>query len=576
MTDVYASWIQQVHGALSPRAQDRVAAAWGSATIQHRTTRPEWFGAMDRAWARTVEVGRDVDVISAAVTDVPAWIGIPALRLGDLGPRGEVPIEPGSRTRMTWPAQGGRILGWDPESGKAVLLHARPPDEYELVSPMRNLVHWVLVAQGGLLVHAAAIGRAHASGVRGSLVLGNSGYGKSTTTLACVAQGWLTCGDDSVAVFPDECGWRAESIYAAIKTKVDRPAPVDMPPSGVTPLSWVIDGVKRAHLLTATTEQTLCSQMRLTSAILIEPEADPAAPVERATAARARTVSAPATVMPLPFDSEVVLKRLADLLSGVPVYTLPRRATLHETVADVTTIQTASQPGVSVVLPLYGGRRFVAEAIESILSQTVGRFQIVAVDDASLDDSLAVAESMRERIESAGHSLVAVELPHNHGIAGARNAGLAHADQPFVAWLDQDDLWPPDRTAVLLTAMHREGALMAAGRMTFQDVTPGSDRPWLRKEWFSEESHPGNVLGALICRRELLDQVGTLRDQFSSGFDDVDWLLRVRASGIPTTSSEHVTVIRRIHDQNQSRKASQAELVDVVRAHLRRKREDGK
>ena len=101
MTDPFAEWIRAVHAALVPQAQEARSAAWGPVTVRHRTTRPEWFAAMDQAWAQPIAMGSDVDVITAAIADVPTELAPPAMRAGDLGPRGEVPIAPGSATRMT-------------------------------------------------------------------------------------------------------------------------------------------------------------------------------------------------------------------------------------------------------------------------------------------------------------------------------------------------------------------------------------------------------------------------------------------------------------------------------------------
>lgn len=570
MTDTYGDWIREVHAALIPLVHEGQSAAWGPVTVRHRTSRPDWFGPMDQAWARPVDRGCDVDVITAAIADLPADLAPPAIRAGDLGARGEVPIPADSGTRMIWDRGGGRVMGWEPVSGVAVVLHATPPDPYELVSPLKHLVHWVGVATGGLLVHGAAVGRRQGAGVNGLLLLGETGYGKSTTTLGCVERGWLTCGDDSVLVYRQDNGWVASAVYAAIKTKLGLSTPPDMPPSGLTPVTWDIGGVKRAHLLTRTDEQTLVDEMTLMAAVLLDPAPDDTSAVSVVPAATARTVTAPGMVMLAPFDRTVVLRRFGEMVQELPVRRLPRRSTLTRTVADVTAISEAAQPLISVIIPLYNGAGFVAEAIDSVLQQTVGRFQIVAVNDASPDDSLGVVNSCRTGIEAAGHQLVTVDLPANVGVGAARNAGLARATGDYIAFLDQDDVWPAERTAVLQQALRT--ADFAAGRMVYQDITPEVPRRWLRDNWFAAESHPGNVLGAVLCRRRVLDEIGLLNEEFRSGYDDVDWFMRLRVSGVVTVAVETVTVIRRIHEGNQTQSQSNSELLAALRAHVHRKR----
>jgi GT2 family glycosyltransferase len=526
---------------------------------------------MDVVWAVPIERGHDVDVITASVADLPPGIDPPPVRRGDLGPRGEVPVPTGSETRLTWGEHSGQIVGWDPVSGAAIMLSTAPLNEYDLVSPLRTLVHWSTVAAGGVLVHGAVVGRRRRNSVVGLLLLGEAGYGKSTTTLGCVGHGWLTCGDDAVAVFAEQQGWHARAIYAAIKTKLAGAVPADLPEAGSGTVSWDIAGTKRAHLLTATDEQTLVPQVNLTAIVVLDPAANHDEPVSSASPATVRTLAAPSTVLPLPFDRQPMLDRIGELATALPGYRLPRRRSIATTVSDLETIAADSDPWVSVVIPVYNGQRFVADAVRSILDQTVGRFQIIVVNDASPDDSLAVAEHLREEVESCGHALDTLDLKQNQGIAGARNAGLQQAHGDYIAWLDQDDLWPPDRTALLWSALRGSGAQIAQGRMAFADLTPDSRRSWVRQEWFDSD-HPGYVLGAVLCTRRALETVGVLDASHASGADDVDWFMRAKALDVPTAIVEHVAVTRRIHETNQSRLTEPSEFLAVVRAHLIRKR----
>lgn len=569
MSDPFAGWIRSVHAALEPSAQERQSAAWGPVTMRHRTTRPEWFGAMDVAWAVPIDRGHDVDVITASVADLPADIHPPPLRRSELGPRREVPIPAGSKTRLVWAEQAGYIVGWDPEVGIAVLLTSEPPNGYDLVSPMRVLVHWLTIAAGGVLVHGATVGRRRGDRSVGLLLLGEAGFGKSTSTLACLGRGWSTCGDDAVAVYGGGEGWHACAIYAAIKTKLGGAAPADLPTAGPATVTWEVGGTKRVHLLTATDQRALEARMELTGLVLLNPTADPEEPVRPASVTEVRTHAAPSTVLSLPFERAEMLKSMGHLAAELPGYWLPRRTSAGTTVADLARIADDSEPFVSVVIPLFNGKAFVAEAIRSILAQSIGRFQIIAVSDASPDESLAVVESLRAEVESLGHELVTMELPQNRGIAAARNAGLAAAHGHYIAWLDQDDLWPPARTSVLWAALRRANAPIAQGMMTFTDITPEVQRSWLREAWF-DGPHRGYVLGALLVTAQGLEAVGLLGEEFSTGSDDVDWFMRARHSQASIALVDEVVVWRQIHTTNQSARASQKELLTIVRAHVAR------
>jgi hypothetical protein len=348
MTDPLAAWIQAVHAALLPRSTPCLGAHWGPVVMAHRTTRPDWFAAVDRAWACPADAlfsggcpaPINLTVITASFADLPSHISPPPVRRGDLGPCGEAPITSGSSTRLTWNEQAGQVVGWDPRSGCALLLRATPLNGYDLVSPMRWLVHWAVAAAGGVLMHAATVGRYQDGSVRGALLIGEAGFGKSTTTLACLSRGWLTCGDDAVAVIDEGGKWVAHAIYAGVKTKLAHPAaaPPDLPTAGLGAVSWEIAGTKRVHLLTSTDSKTLCDRMLISALILLDPDADPQADCAAVMPALARTRATPSTLMPLPFERETALRRIGALASQVPATQLPRRPTLARTVADLTRI----------------------------------------------------------------------------------------------------------------------------------------------------------------------------------------------------------------------------------------------
>ncbi len=100
---------------------------------------------------------------------------------------------------------------------------------------------------------------------------------------------------------------------------------------------------------------------------------------------------------------------------------------------------------VSVVIPVYNGERYLAQAIESVLGQTWPHVELIVVDDGSTDGSAAI-------IARYGSRLVAVRQ-ENRGVAGARNAGFERATGRFIALLDQDDWWHPDKLEKQVEAM---------------------------------------------------------------------------------------------------------------------------
>ena len=99
-------------------------------------------------------------------------------------------------------------------------------------------------------------------------------------------------------------------------------------------------------------------------------------------------------------------------------------------------------PKVSVILTVYNRETMVGAAIESLLAQTFGDFEIIVVDDGSTDRSVEVVEAFRDpRIRLVVHG-------RNLGTPSARNSGLEAAGGQYIAWLDSDDLARPKRLAL--------------------------------------------------------------------------------------------------------------------------------
>jgi glycosyltransferase involved in cell wall biosynthesis len=99
-------------------------------------------------------------------------------------------------------------------------------------------------------------------------------------------------------------------------------------------------------------------------------------------------------------------------------------------------------PAVSVIIPTYN-RGSVLAAIDSVLAQREAHFELIVVDDGSTDGSWRQLENLNKRKRGVTRTL---QTKHR-GVAAARNAGIAIATAPLVAFLDSDDLWAPDKLA---------------------------------------------------------------------------------------------------------------------------------
>ena len=98
------------------------------------------------------------------------------------------------------------------------------------------------------------------------------------------------------------------------------------------------------------------------------------------------------------------------------------------------------RPRVSVVIPAYNHARFLPDALESVLAQTFRDFEVLVVDDGSTDNTGEVVAAFAPRVRYIHQ--------HNGGPSRARNTGIRHTTGEYVAFLDADDTWMPEKLAL--------------------------------------------------------------------------------------------------------------------------------
>lgn len=114
-------------------------------------------------------------------------------------------------------------------------------------------------------------------------------------------------------------------------------------------------------------------------------------------------------------------------------------STLDSGLSPLDTLPLMFSPIFSVVMPAYNAERYVGEAIESVLAQTMPSWELLVVDDCSTDRTLEVCRSYRDS------RIRVFSSPQNLNAAGARNLALEHAQGEFIALLDSDDWMAPNR-----------------------------------------------------------------------------------------------------------------------------------
>src|SRR3989442_14959767 len=171
-------------------------------------------------------------------------------------------------------------------------------------------------------------------------------------------------------------------------------------------------------------------------------------------------------------------------------------------------------PSVSVVIPVYNGERYLVDAIQSVLDQTYQNFEVIVVDDGSTDGSAAVAKRFGEAIRFVHQA--------NGGVCKARNTGIAAARGGYLAFLDQDDLWLPDKLAVQVAYLdsHPEVGAVYCQCQVMGDAELRSNLG----EYMYSEPVKDNVVGIMrgpyllmtstMFRSEVLRSIGGVDEDF--------------------------------------------------------------
>lgn len=224
-----------------------------------------------------------------------------------------------------------------------------------------------------------------------------------------------------------------------------------------------------------------------------------------------------------------------------------------------------SAPLVSIVLPVYNGEKFVAEALESILEQSHKPIEIIGVNDGSTDNSVEVIKRYPEVL------LISQE---NGGAASARNKGMAYCKGEYVAFLDHDDRWEPDKVQIQVSYLesHPDAGFVLGTQRIF--LEPGAELPdGVPRKNIGERTVAAGT-GTTMIRRSVFEKVGPFNTDFING-EDTEWFVRAIELGYGFGVAEDATIQRRYHGGNATYDVAEMRksLLKILHASVVRKRE---
>jgi glycosyltransferase involved in cell wall biosynthesis len=219
-------------------------------------------------------------------------------------------------------------------------------------------------------------------------------------------------------------------------------------------------------------------------------------------------------------------------------------------------------PFISVIIPVYNGKKFLPEAVKSVLKQNYEPLEIIIVDDGSTDGTSELQNSLGEQV----HFI----FQNNKGPAAARNTGIKAAKGEFLAFLDSDDLWPSDKLKLQTNYLLNDPDIQVV-----LGQTKRFDSEHKYEKDFAGKQNPviSVQIGSALFRRTAFEKVGDL-DEGLQYSEDHDWFLRAREKGIKILVLENTTLYHRRHNDNMTNKADSNgyQLTTVIKKSLDRRR----
>ena len=215
-------------------------------------------------------------------------------------------------------------------------------------------------------------------------------------------------------------------------------------------------------------------------------------------------------------------------------------------------------PLVSVVIPVYNGEPFIADCLQSVHEQTYRPLEVIVVDDGSTDRSLEIVKRSPGEIK--------IITQQHRDVSGARNAGIREAAGAYIALLDQDDLWRPDKLIKQIDVFRQHPEIDLVFTDLIKFFPSGKRHHAADKDRLARSLTDDNLFAKLVrknvlmpssvmARRKSILDAGLFDEAFKTCGDYELWL-RMAALGMKFRYLPEPLTLYRHHGQNTSRQTA--------------------
>ncbi len=231
----------------------------------------------------------------------------------------------------------------------------------------------------------------------------------------------------------------------------------------------------------------------------------------------------------------------------------------------------AEMPTISIVIPAYNADETILETVSSVQQQTFSDFELIIINDGSTDRTLELLNTVEDfRLKIFSYS--------NGGLPVARNRGISHATGEFIAFLDADDLWTPDKLELQLAALQQHPEAGVAYSWTYFMEEQGGSLSFKACEpvFFEGNVYANLLVGDFIyngsntlIRRQAIESVGEF-DTTLKSCEDWDYWLRLAARWPFVVVPKHQIFYRRSSGAMSSKieVMKEASLIALEKAYL--------